>query len=163
LKKNNPKFKTISATRSFNYFNLPALELDVEKISDKYKIIPYSENPDFYLDFDKHDLKKSKNKNLTTFQNRTKDSGKLFWRVKTDTSEMDFDISEEIILASKLSVEKYVKRIFVSEYESSIIIEMINKKYPNIEVIVIEGKPYYNKYKKYKKEKEKVLIEKISK
>lgn len=115
------------------------------------------------MDFDKHDLKKSKNKNLTTFQNRTKDSGKLFWRVKTDTSEMDFDISEEIILASKLSVEKYVKRIFVSEYESSIIIEMINKKYPNIEVIVIEGKPYYNKYKKYKKEKEKVLIEKISK
>ena len=50
-KKDDPKFKTISATRNFYYFGLPALELDVEKISDKYRIIPFSENPDFYLDF----------------------------------------------------------------------------------------------------------------
>jgi len=33
------KFKTISATRNLNYLGLPALELDVEKISDKYKIL----------------------------------------------------------------------------------------------------------------------------
>ena len=36
------KCKIISATRSFPYMGLPALELNVEKISDRYRIIPFS-------------------------------------------------------------------------------------------------------------------------
>jgi hypothetical protein len=57
------KYKTISATRNLNYFGLPALELNVEKISDRYKIIPYIENPDFYLELDDK-YKEVKNKNI---------------------------------------------------------------------------------------------------
>ena len=31
--------------------DLPDFEFDVEKLSDRFRIIPYSENPDFYIDF----------------------------------------------------------------------------------------------------------------
>jgi hypothetical protein len=83
----------------------------------------------------------------------------LIWDFKTNVNAMDFDIAEEIILTDKLSVEKYVKRIYIdNRFKNKNIIKKINKKYPHIEVIIIEGIPYYNKYKKYKKEKEKESI-----
>lgn len=145
-KKNDKKFLTISATRNLNYFGLPALELDVEKISDNYKIIPYSENPDFYLDFKENRLKPRSNPffntkgKLTKFQNqirsKSKGAGKLFWRTKTDKNAFDFDIAEELILTSKLDVGKYVKRIILHEDEKEII-DLIKTKYSHIEIIII--------------------------
>jgi hypothetical protein len=164
-KKGDKKFKTISATRNLNYMSIPALELDVEKISDKYKIVPFSENPDFYLDYTgdnigysaekRKDYKPTKNKNLTNFQNmiRTKDqdAGRLYWRPKTDTSAMDYGISEELILTDKLDVGKYVKRIILdkNEYRNNEIIKLINKKYPQIEVVEIEKGQERNRSYKY--------------
>lgn len=150
-KKDDKKFKTISATRNLDYINLPALELDVEKISDKYRIVPFSENPDFYLDFkgDKwgnsnkeKSYKPNKNKNLTKFQNqlRSKNAGELYWRTKTDIHAWDYGIAEELILTDKLDVGKYVKRIILDKngYKNKDLIKLINKKYPHIEVVEIE-------------------------
>lgn len=150
-KKGDTKFKTISATRNLNYLDFPALELDVEKISDKYKIIPFSENPDYYLDSfgDKSSfLGKSsanltpapKNKNLDYHQRQLRSTsakaGYQYWRVKTDKGVMDYGISEEVILTDRLDVGKYVKRIMLSkEGANKEIIKLIKEKYPHIEVL----------------------------
>lgn len=167
------KYKAISATRSFTYMGLPALELDVEKISDNYRIIPFSENPDFHLSFidlegsgkggglsGGHEgggygkMKRGKNPNLTTHQNairsKSKGAGKLYWRVKTDKCASDFNISEELILADKLDVSKYVKTIYISK-ESKKFENLVKKKYPHIEVVVLTG--YGEPYIKTKKVK----------
>ena len=165
--KDNPKFKTISATRNFDYFDLPALELDVEKISDKYKIIPFSENPDYYLDFSDNKLKPNKNSNLNDFQqkirSKSKNAGKEWWRVKTDKGAFDFGISEELILTDKLDVGKYVKRIILGRYslgDNDKIINLIKDKYPHIEIVEIDsykyGKYGYADIKKALKQKEKI-------
>jgi len=152
-KKDDPKFKTISATRNLNYMGLPALELDVEKISDKYKIVPFSENPDFYLDFTgdnvfSHENPKIKytpqiNPNLDRLQNmlRTKEAGHLYWKHKLKPDMMDFGIAEELILTDKLDISKYVKRIILDEYDKDYE-KIIKKKYPQIEVIVLDKSGY---------------------
>lgn len=161
------KFVSISATRNLNYLGLPALELDVEKISDKYKILPYIENIDYYLDFDENKLKKTDNKNLKNFQNmlrsKSKNAGKEFWKIKTNKDEIDFGINEEIILTDKLDVSKYVKRIILeksSRYnENKSIIDLINKKYPHIDVVEINatsGNYNYSSVKKELKNREEV-------
>ena len=137
------KYKTISATRNLDYLFLPALELDVEKISDKYKIIPFSENPDYYLDFDENKLKSSSSK-LDILQkmlrSKSKKAGKEYWKFKTDSSAMDYGISEEVILTDKLDVSKYVKRIILdpgnSDYKN--IKNIINEKYPHIELVELD-------------------------
>jgi len=159
------KFLTISATRNLNYMDLPALELDVEKISDKYKIIPYSENPDFYIDFDDENLKPSKNKNLGKFQNmvrsKSKNAGNAYWRVKTNKNAFDYDIAEEIIITNKLDVGKYVKRIILDEQDYNKSINFIHEKYPNIEVIKIDtkyGKLGYADIKKALKQNKKSKV-----
>lgn len=147
--------KTISATRNFDYLHGDALELDVEKVSDRYKIIPYSENPDFYLDFDGKGWNDSglgkmepyKNKNLSKFQqqvhSKSKNAGKLYWRVKTDKGAFDFGIAEELILADKLDIGKYVKRIFI-KYPNESLERKIKEKYPQIEVVIIADDGWRN-------------------
>lgn len=172
------KFISISATRNLHYFGLPALEFDVEKLSDKYKILPFSENPDYYLDFDQKKMKPNQNKKFGYFQNRlrtkTKEAGELYWRVKTDKGAMDYGISEEIILTDKIDISKYVKRIILdtpyNEFDSTNnnIIKLIHEKYPNIEVVEInvDGKTKKSGYYKYisvkkeLKDKEKELKDK---
>lgn len=141
------KFITISATRNLDYFGLPALELDVEKISDKYKILPFSENPDYYLtDFEEDkELKPIKNSHLNYTQKllraKSKYANKKYWNVKTDKGDSDFGISEELILTDKLDISKYVKRIILQKdnyVRNKDFIKIINEKYPNIEVVEIE-------------------------
>jgi len=156
------KFLSISATRNLDYLRLPTLELDVEKISDKYKILPYIENLDYYLDFNDNKLKTNKNKNISQFQNKirskSKDAGKAYWNVKTNKGAFDFGIAEEIILTDKLDVSKYVKRIILDKprYNSNNnIIELVNKKYPHIEVVEIDGHKGYANITKTIKQKEK--------
>ena len=171
--------KTISATRNLNYLWLPALELDVEKISDKYKIIPYSENPDFYLDFQRkfqppkelqknfqrnpnykqngQGLKPASNKNLHPLQNmlrsKSKKAGELYWRVKTDKMALDFGIAEELIVTDKLDVGKYVKRI-IYDNENKRLIDKIKEKYPHIEIVKVDKHRGYSDIKKAIKQKE---------
>jgi len=156
------KYKSISATRNLNYLWLPALELDVEKISDKYRIIPFSENPDFYIKFIDDKRKSNINPKLGKLQNmlRTKDAGDKYWNVKTNKHADDFGIAEEIILTDKLDVSKYVKRIILGYPGSNEdIIDLIHKKYPHIEVVEVdEGCPSrigYVDIKKALKQKEK--------
>jgi len=171
---NNKKYDkklplTISATRNLDYLHLPALELDVEKLSDRYKIIPYSENPDFYLDFHDNKFKKCKSKNFKSrlgreLRSKSKGAGKDYWRVKTDKSHMDYGISEEIILTDKIDVSKYVKRIILNRRswdDNQYIIDIIKKKYPHIEVVEIDKTSkigYADVKKELKKEKEKELV-----
>lgn len=156
------KFPTISVTRNLGYRGVPALELDVEKISDNYKIIPYMENPDYYLDFKGNKLEPTKNKNIDDFQNqvrsKTKNAGKEYWKQKTDKGSFDFDIAEEIILAKKLDVSKYVKRIIVRHLNSTLK-NILEDKYPHIEVVVLDkysNNLGYSDIKKSLKQKSKV-------
>lgn len=152
-KENDKKFKTISATRNFDYLGLPALELDVEKISDKYRIIPYSENPDFYLDFKGKPAKTKLNKYQNLIRSKDKKSGKMFWRVKTDTDVMDFGIAEELILTDKLDVSKYVKRIILDTGDYYEIEKIVKLKYPHIEIVELYEPNYFKLNKKLKKVK----------
>lgn len=159
------KYKIISATRNFNYMDFPSLELDVEKISDNYKIIPFSENPDFYLAFlddslggeNKYgNMKPSNIPHMTSFQNKirskSKGAGELYWRTKTDKDSMDFGISEELILADKLDVDKYVKNIYMSHRDNKIE-KLVKKKYPHINIIVLgwDHKLIHTKQKQHQK------------
>lgn len=161
------RFKTISATRNFNYIpNSDVLELDVQKISDNYKIIPFSENPDFFLAFidaeEEGKVKSLDNLHMNKLQNmirsKSPDSGNLFWRYKTDTKAMDFGIAEELIIANKLDVSKYVKHIFINifihKYTIESIIRKIKDKYPHIEVTILSNDEPYIK-RKLKKEPQK--------
>jgi hypothetical protein len=156
------KFKTISATRNFDYLGLPTFELDVEKISDKYKIIPYIENLDYYLDnfIDADKLKPTKIKHLNNLQNqlrsKSKNAGKAYWKVKTQKDIFDFGIAEEIILTDKLDISKYVKRIILEKGGNDKIIKIIKEKYPNIEVIEVDKHDGYSDIKTALKQKEKV-------
>jgi hypothetical protein len=168
------KFITISATRNLDYLGLPALELDVEKLSDKYKIVPFCENPDYYLDFEEQKLKRTKK--YSYFQDllrtKSKEASKLYWRPKTDKSSMDYGICEELILTDEISVRKYVKRIILEKYSkynysnNKVIIDLIHSKYPNIEVVEIDRDTierkvghynYINTKLELKKQKEKEL------
>ena len=150
------KYKTISATRNLNYMAGDTFELNVEKITDKFKILQYSENPDFYNDFVSvgrtknpslggnhffkyNKMEPAKSPHVTDFQNqirsKSKGAGDLFWRVKTDKKSMDFGIAEELILTDKLDIGKYVKRIFLELYVNyNETAQKIKDKYPHIEI-----------------------------
>ena len=121
------KHPVISATRSFetamSYGNTGCIfEFDMFKLSSRYKIIPFCENPDFYLDYIKD--KKSKNikdKGLTLKRMlKDKEYGDLYWRVKTDPMYYDYGICEELILAKYIDITKYVKTIYTNEKHISI-------------------------------------------
>lgn len=156
------KFPTISATRNLDFMGLPALELDVEKISDNYKILPYIENLDYYLDYKGEP---TKNKNISNFQNlirsKSKNAGKAYWKVKTNKG-FDFGISEELIIAKKLDVSKYVKRIilnvnsfYYSGNSNDKIKKLVKEKYPHIEIIELDNHKGYSNIKQILKQKEK--------
>ena len=113
--------------------------------------------------FDDNKLKKGSNKNLGSLQNmvrsKSKNAGKSYWRVKTDRGAFDFNIAEEIILTDKLDVSKYVKRIILQksnwDYKNKNIIELVNEKYPHIEVVEVDRYKGYADIKKALKQKEK--------
>ena len=128
---------------------MPALELDVEKISDNYKIVPYSENPDFYLG--QLPIPAGDNKNLNMFQNilrsKSPDVNKSYWKFKTRLDQDDSGIAEELILADKLDVGKYVKKIILEDRIdygccTNDLIDLIKEKYPQIEIVIADDKNY---------------------
>lgn len=134
----------ISVSRSFKTaynYGSTILEFDTQKLSDNYKIIPFSENPDYYLGLgDKFDSNIAKNI-------RMKEYGEDYWKVKTDKYSADFGIAEEIILAKEISI-KYIKKAYIID-ESSSVIKLLDKHnipYENIEY----SDRYLSKIKKKK-------------
>ena len=110
----------ISVTRNKNY----AVEMgdfiivfDTVKLSSKFKIIPFSENPDFYLELqDKYNLRFKTKEDLKNIL-RFKEYNDIYWKVKTDRSHDDFDIAEELIVADKIDISKYVKKILYTNWK----------------------------------------------
>lgn len=158
---------TISSTRNFNYchkfFNI-ITEFDVEKISDNYKIVPFCENPDFWVD--RLPQKKGLSgffgggQGLTydPFNLKKKKYGEIYWKIKTDKNECDFGIAEELIVVKKLDFAKYVKAVYFKyeENENSYVIKLLKKKYPNVEIVnPYDSKKFHafktKKYKDFKK------------
>jgi hypothetical protein len=134
----------ISATRNFHtaveYSHDCVIEFDVPKLTDKYRLLPFSENPDYFLYYIKKYGRGEAFKKMRVGKNK-KDS-ENFWKVKTDKGAMDFDIAEEIIVTNKISI-KYIKKLYLNKetynkiknltdklgIECVVISDMINKKY----------------------------------
>lgn len=137
----------ISVTRNFmtavNYGDA-ILELDTVKLSDHYNIIPFSENPDYYLwymsdrtfgDVIKGDKgPKGKQKNAL----RDKKYGKQYWDYKTNKKSMDFNIAEEVILAKQIPI-KYIKKVYLLRKHYQIE-ELLDKNNIPYEVLDYEDK-----------------------
>jgi hypothetical protein len=88
-----------------------------KKFSSDFKIIPFSENPDFYLDLQKIHKLKFKNKEDLKKVLRFKEYNDIYWKVKTDKNHDDFDIAEELIVADKIDIKKYVKKVIKKDYK----------------------------------------------
>ena len=119
----------ISVTRNFSYAERygDILELDTQKLSDKYKIVPFSENPDFYLWYsgdDSTNIKGKPPKDNTIKGNWINKAihsktGKQYWDYKTNKNADDFAIAEEIIIAKEISI-KYIKKVYLKRYDKKI-------------------------------------------
>lgn len=113
------KHPVISASRSFetalSYGRSGCVfEFDMFKLSSRYRIVPFCENPDYYLNLikDKKD-KKIEDKTISLPKMlRDKDYSELYWKVKTDPNYYDFGICEELIVAKDIDITKYVKTIY---------------------------------------------------
>lgn len=103
------KGKCISATRNKEYptrVGRWVIVFDTKKLSSSFKVVPFCENPDYYLEImDKEELGDISN------AIRKKKYNDIFWKVKTDTKHADFGICEELIVTDKIEIKKYVKKI----------------------------------------------------
>jgi hypothetical protein len=103
------KESAISATRNirtaFDYGS-DIFEFDMLKLSSKYKIKPFCENPDYYLDHPEFDENNPILGNKLAYMLKDKEQSKLYWRIKTDTKHFDFDICEELIVTDEIDISK---------------------------------------------------------
>lgn len=136
MRRNITNKNVISATRNKLYpFQIAriVLKLNTKKISENFKFIPFCENPDYYLD-----LKQSKNLKPKTDNDikkilRFKDYGDIYWKVKTDTNHDDYGVDEELIVADKLDITKYISYVYIDSYNDYIIKNFdINNQYREI-------------------------------
>lgn len=128
------KSGAISCSRSFNVakeYGDFVFQFNMVRLSSNFKIIPFCENPDYYLKMKKR-LQDSgqhvylfSNSNKWTYKElRNKKYGKDYWDVKTNKNSSDFGICEELIVADEIDITKYVSKI----YQCPI-------KYPDINLI----------------------------
>lgn len=116
----------ISATRNFNYILPPIIEFDTNKLTDDFKVIPFSENIDFYIWF-----KKEYNKDISfdeivkkyRYENDPKIS-KEYWRYKTDKNSFDFGIAEEVILTNKIPLN-YIKKVYIDDFNDKELLNLL--------------------------------------
>ena len=135
MRRNITTKNVISATRNKNYaFQVGriVLVLNTTKISENFKIIPFCENPDYYLD-----LKKMNNLNTETDNDikkilRFKEYNDIYWKIKTDTNHDDYGIDEELIVADKLDITKYISYVYVETYSKYIINKYTSDTYIEI-------------------------------
>jgi hypothetical protein len=124
IRKNRGINRGISATRNFSYPSLfdVIIEFNTPKLTSVYKTVPFSENPDFYIDvMDDFNYKLDvKEKDLLKWLRdcvRNKDFGKIYWKVKTNREHDDFDIAEEVIVGEKIP-NKYIKKVYLNTISS---------------------------------------------
>jgi hypothetical protein len=114
------KVPIISATRNFDTakrYGAVIFEFDMLKLSSRFKIIPFCENPDYYLDYMKLNkgCEGGGDESLKKIL-RDKKYGKLFWKIKTDRGHFDYGICEELIIAEEIDIRKYVKKIYLRHH-----------------------------------------------
>lgn len=157
IRKNNINVDNgISVTRNFYfaaYYGSIIIEFDTQKLSDNYKIIPFSENPDFYIWYqgDKGFFKSNiegtppKNPDLDIAKAlRNKKYTKQYWDYKTNKDASDFDISEELIVAKQIPI-KYIKKVYIMNKYENDVIELLEEM--NIPYEIKEDRIMSTKYK----------------
>lgn len=139
--------KHISVTRNFSYALKisPVIEFDTDKLTDDYDVVPFLENPDFYIWY----LNNHNNNNLTDIiKSDDKYINKEFWKYKTNKKSDDFGIAEEVIKSKKIPI-KYIKNIYIKEYDIND--KLINKLVKlNIDFKIIDSTSKYLSDIKYK-------------
>ena len=129
IRKNMGIENGISVTRFFNFakgYGDTVIEFDTQKLSDKYKIVPFSENPDYhlwYLGDTWQAVIKSKSpknpKNGIKNSIKDKDFDEEYWNYKTNKNAGDFGIAEEIILTKEISI-RYIKKVYLLKKNNKI-------------------------------------------
>lgn len=104
----------ISATRVFSTaakYGKTVIEFDIDKLSANYRIIPFSENPDYFIWYKKHFVEPGSEDYIkqSILDNQY---GDIFWDYKTNKYSDDFDIAEELILAKEIPI-KYIKKVYL--------------------------------------------------
>lgn len=167
----------ISATRNFKtafQYGDFIIEFKTSKLKDDFDVIPFTENPDYYLymkggDNIFSDKKREKPfrptlRNLNTkkwikkaTRSKNPEDWKEFWRVKTDPQHSDFGIAEEVIITKKIPLD-YIKKVYVISYKLSSstyfneILEKLSEE--GIDWDFVDKKHYaYQKYKDKLKKK----------
>lgn len=120
--------KVISVTRNKQYVTQVGsciFIIDTKKLSSKYKIKPFIENLDYYLDLSEIEKKKGVEEktgkvDISGLKKmiRMKEYGYLAWRTKTDKNFFDHGIDEELVIADKFSIKNYVKEFVYIGYAS---------------------------------------------
>lgn len=108
------KGKCISATRNKYYSTQVGtwvIIFDTKKLTSSYKVVPFCENPDYYLELMKKEPLDSISKSI-----RKKDYGDIFWKVKTDIKHDDFGICEELIVTDKIDIKRYIKKVLYCKH-----------------------------------------------
>lgn len=151
----------ISASRFFGTsvnYGMCVLELDTVAISSRYKIIPFAENPDYYLWYSGSDMgavQSTRSPKDDDYDSDTADDfmrralknkkyGKEYWDYKTNTGAMDFQIAEEVILTKELPI-KYIKKLYFLEEKKDV------KHFDSIKKILNENNIPYEFVDQYNK------------
>lgn len=145
----------ISATRNFSIaskYGTAIIEFNTKKLTDFYKITPFSENPDFYLAI--KDKDKPEGKDWIKNSLRDKRYGKEYWDYKTNRDTMDFEIAEEIIDAKEIPILKFIKKIYL-KYNNENCEEILRNN--NIPYEIISNKKTLSEIK-YKNRKVNTLV-----
>lgn len=128
---NIPEGIGISSTRVFSTaakYGEAVIEFDTDKLSANYRIIPFSENPDYFLWYKKYFGEPGSDEyvkqGILDYQ-----YGDMFWDYKTNKNAEDFNIAEELILAKEIPTS-YIKKVylFMSPLESSEYTKLLMKR-----------------------------------
>ena len=131
--------RAISATRNFDYAKnfMPVIEFDLNSLTNNFKVVPFSENLDYFIFY-------RQKKGKINFEKALKEKDKIFnkelWKYKTDRFESDFGIAEELIITDKIPI-KYIKIIYLNENDDN---ESIKKILGELNIQFKEIDRYYN-------------------
>jgi hypothetical protein len=147
----------ISATRVFSTalkYGEAIIEFDIEKLSAKYRIIPFSENPDYFIWYKKHFSPPDSYNYVKTgiSDNQYND---IFWDYKTNKYDPDFNIAEEIILTKEIPI-KYFKKVYLNT-DNILLLKLLKSK--NIPYEIVDNEHLSEIRHKNKKKNKKNLLD----